>query len=120
MAKARKQGKRAGRSLPARDMAMDIPESASSLLERFFEENEVGMDRIWHRDDALEDLDFFNIVGWHEMHLAVPDLSLAAGASGSMLHRTFARPVRMDETYSSLAWLTLVRGSFRYDIPGDE
>lgn len=120
MAKARKSGKRVERPAPVREIAADFPVAAPFVLERFFEENEVGMDRIWHRDDPLQDLDYFNIVGWHEMHLAVPVLSLAAGATGTMHRKIFSGPVRLDETYSSLAWLTAVQGSFRYDIPGED
>ena len=86
-------------------------------LERFFEENEVGMDKVIHWNDAaVDEIILYNLMGWFDMDSLYPGT-----------WRTMEEPKGVEAlSYSKLVPSQYLsrsvyqsRGSFRYEEPGE-
>ncbi len=87
-------------------------------LERFFEDNEVGMDGVIHwRDVVVGEINPYNLIGWFEMDSL--RLGIWRTAEEANTQETFS----YGEVVSFQHLLRSVyqgRGSFRYEEPGED
>jgi hypothetical protein len=93
------------------------PDQWGEKLERFFEDNDVGMDGVIHwRDVGAEDIDLYNLTGWFDMDSF--RLSIWSTFEESKRIETFSYG-RFDPLQYFLNPVYQGRGTFRYEEPGE-
>lgn len=93
------------------------PDQWGGKLERFFEENDVGMDGVIHwKDGAAEETDLYNLMGWFDMDSFRPGTWSTNEVSERIEAFSYAK---FDPFQYLLKSVYQGRGTFRYEEPGE-
>jgi hypothetical protein len=94
------------------------PDQWAEKLERFFEDNEVGMDSVIHwKDAAVEEINPYNLMGWFEME------SFRLGIWRTVEESNKFEPFsygNVDTFQYTLKSMYQGRGTFRYEEPEED
>jgi len=87
-------------------------------LERFFEENEVGMDGVTHwKDAAVEEINPYNLMVWFDIDSFRLGIWSTAEEAGTLETFSYGKAVPFQYPLRSVYQ---GRGTFRYEEPGEE
>ena len=87
-------------------------------LERFFEENDVGMDAVIHwKDSVAEEIYQYDLMGWFDMDGFRPRMRHATATFNTIETRSYGK---YDPFQSPSRSMYQGRGTFRYEEPGQD
>jgi hypothetical protein len=87
-------------------------------LERFFEENDVGMDAVIHwKDGVAEEIYQYDLMGWFDMDGFRPRMRHTTAAFNTIETRSYGK---YDPFPSLSRSMYQGRGTFRYEEPGQD
>jgi hypothetical protein len=94
------------------------PDQWGEKLERFFEENEVGMDGVIHwKDAAVEEINPYNLMVWFDIDSVRLGIWSTAEESSTLDTFSYGKTVPFQYLLRSVYQ---GRGTFRYEEPGEE
>ena len=94
------------------------PDQWGENLERFFEENEVGMDGVIHwKDAAVEEINPYNLMVWFDIDSFRLGVWSTAEEAATLETFSYGKAVPFQYLLRSVYQ---GRGTFRYEEPGEE
>jgi hypothetical protein len=96
----------------------NIPDQWGEKLERFFEENDVGMDGVIHwKDAAAGEIVLYNLRGWFDMDSFRPGACSTAKVTEGIETSPCKKPVSFQYFPNAIYQ---GRGTFRYEDPVED